>query len=106
MQTVKTRIIAEHLSTLAMLLEAEAMKAGALGMPSNVRLKRDAAAVRTLADQLWSTDAQWPLGTAANPVPIDAAAIGDRLADSLKALPPSIHGDAQAALRVLNGTSH
>lgn len=53
---IHSRSIAEHLSTLASLLEAEAMKAGALGMQVEKNLRSEARRVRALAEQLWECD--------------------------------------------------
>lgn len=53
---IHSRSIAEHLSTLASLLEAEAIKAGALGMQVEKNLRSEARGVRALAEQLWECD--------------------------------------------------
>lgn len=54
--TLSTRIIAEHLSTLARILEAEAARAGALGLQPGRDLVREAREVRALCDMLWEAD--------------------------------------------------
>jgi hypothetical protein len=53
---LRSRSVAEHLCTLASLLEAEAMKAGVLGMQVEKSLHAEARKVRTLAEQLWEID--------------------------------------------------
>lgn len=55
-EIIHSRSIAEHLSTLASLLEAEALKASVLGMQSERNLRGEAYRVRTLAEQLWQSD--------------------------------------------------
>lgn len=56
MDLLSTRHIAEHLCTLATLLEAEALRAGAFDLEPAPRLQRKAREVRSLADQLWKAD--------------------------------------------------
>lgn len=63
--TLSTRIIAEHLSTLARILEAEAARSRALGLQTGRDLTREAREVRILCDLLWEADADFPLGGAA-----------------------------------------
>lgn len=53
---IRSRSIAEHLCTLASLLEAEAMKAGALGIALEKNLRGEARKVRAMAEQLWEVD--------------------------------------------------
>lgn len=55
-ETIHSRSIAEHLSTLASLLEAEALKAGALGLQVERNLRSEARRVRAMAEQLWASD--------------------------------------------------
>ena len=55
-EIIHSRSIAEHLSTLASLLEAEALKAGVLGMQVERNLRSEARRVRALAEQLWESD--------------------------------------------------
>jgi hypothetical protein len=57
MITLHTRSIAEHLSTFASLLEAEAMRANTLGLKGNRDIARQAHVVRQMADQLWEANA-------------------------------------------------
>lgn len=75
--TLNTRLIAEHLSTLARLLEAEASRAHALGLQAQRDLGREAREVRALCDLLWDADAELAVGArdtrGANVVPIRAA---------------------------------
>lgn len=54
--TVNSRTIAEHLCTLASLLEAEAIRANTLGMRLDKDLLREAREVRAVADQLWESN--------------------------------------------------
>ena len=53
---IRSRSIAEHLCTLASLLEAEALKAGVLGMHVEKNLRGEARSVRAMAEQLWKID--------------------------------------------------
>jgi hypothetical protein len=50
---LQSRTIAEHLSTLASLLEAEAIRANTLGIKTHKDIAYKAYQVRHLADQLW-----------------------------------------------------
>ncbi|GIZ50504.1 hypothetical protein NCCP691_05180 [Noviherbaspirillum aridicola] len=76
--TLSTRTIAEHLSTLARLLEAEAARADALGLQSVRDLAREAREVRALCDLLWEADSDLPVvrrdDARGKVVPIGAAA--------------------------------
>lgn len=54
--SVNTRNIAEHLCTLASLLEAEALRSKAFGAPHAKDLSRQALEVRTIANQLWDAN--------------------------------------------------
>ncbi|HEY8607702.1 MAG TPA: hypothetical protein VIM12_11375 [Noviherbaspirillum sp.] len=81
--TVNSRTIAAHLSTLACLLEAEAARAQALGLRPSRDLAREAREVRDLGDCLWQADVQLALSGGAdragrsgsgNVVPIGSAA--------------------------------
>lgn len=53
---ISSRNIAEHLSTLAMLLEAESLRCKAYGAPHARDISRQAQEVRAMADQLWNAD--------------------------------------------------
>lgn len=55
-ESLRTRSIAEHLCTLASLLEAEAIKAGVLGVHVEKSLHSEACKVRAMAEQLWQVD--------------------------------------------------
>ena len=55
-EIIRSRSIAEHLCTLASLLEAEAWKAGVLGVPLEKNLRSEARTVRAMAEQLWEVD--------------------------------------------------
>ncbi|WP_194726565.1 hypothetical protein [Noviherbaspirillum malthae] len=55
-EIIRSRSIAEHLCTLASLLEAEALKAGVLGVPVEKNLRSEARKVRAMAEQLWEVD--------------------------------------------------
>lgn len=57
MTTLDSRSIAEHLSTLASLLEAEAMRSNTLGLKGSREIARRAHEVRQMADQLWDANA-------------------------------------------------
>jgi hypothetical protein len=59
--SVNTRHIAEHLCTLASLLEAEALRSKAFGAPHAKDISRHALEVRTMANQLWDADIMLPL---------------------------------------------
>jgi hypothetical protein len=59
--SVNTRHIAEHLCTLASLLEAEALRSKAFGAPNAKDISRQAQEVRTMANQLWDADIMLPL---------------------------------------------
>ena len=54
--SIRSRIISEHLCTLATLLEAEAMRCKAYGAPNTRELSRQASEVRRMAEQLWDAD--------------------------------------------------
>lgn len=54
--TLESRSIAEHLCMLAGLLDAELMRAGALGARPDRTLVRKAKEVRQMADRLWQAD--------------------------------------------------
>ncbi|MDQ9170717.1 hypothetical protein Q8A64_09885 [Oxalobacteraceae bacterium R-40] len=56
MGTLHSRIIAEHLSTLASLLESEAIRVNALGLKGSKSIAREAMDVRRMANQLWEAD--------------------------------------------------
>lgn len=53
---IDTRQIAEHLSTLASLLEAEAIRVHTLGIVTRKSLALEAQSVRALATRLWDAD--------------------------------------------------
>lgn len=53
---LQSRTIAEYLSTLASLLEAEAIRANTLGIQTHRDIAYKAYEVRHLADQLWEAD--------------------------------------------------
>ncbi len=55
-QNIGTRYIAEHLSTLASLLEAESIRANTLGIRLDRDLAREAREVRRVADRLWDAN--------------------------------------------------
>jgi hypothetical protein len=59
--SLSTRHIAEHLCTLASLLEAEALRSKAFGAPHAKDICRQALEVRTMANQLWDADVMLPL---------------------------------------------
>jgi len=63
--SINTRHIAEHLCTLASLLEAEALRSKAFGAPHAKDISRQALEVRTMANQLWDADLMLPLPPAA-----------------------------------------
>ena len=56
MTILHSRSLAEHLSTFASLLEAEAIRANALGLKGSKNLSREAMDVRRMANQLWDAD--------------------------------------------------
>jgi hypothetical protein len=53
---IASRQIAEHLCTLASLLEAEAIRVNTLGIFTRKNLTQEAQAVRALATRLWQAD--------------------------------------------------
>lgn len=57
MDMVSTRTLAEHLSTLATVLESEALRAQALKLRPSQNLFAEASQLRILADRLWQKDA-------------------------------------------------
>jgi hypothetical protein len=59
--SVNTRHIAEHLCTLASLLEAEALRSKAFGAPHAKDISRQALEVRAMANQLWDADIMLPI---------------------------------------------
>jgi len=59
---LSSRIIAEHLCTLASLLEAEAIRANALGVRLDKNLSREAREVRAMADKLWEANTTFVVG--------------------------------------------
>lgn len=61
MSNISSRSVSEHLSTLATLLEAEALRCKALGAPNAKELSRRATEVRCMAEQLWDADIALPL---------------------------------------------
>jgi hypothetical protein len=61
---IESRQIAEHLSTLASLLEAEAIRINTLGIFARKDLAREAKAVRALATRLWDADMRIALDAA------------------------------------------
>jgi len=61
MNSISSRNISEHLSTLAAVLEAEALRGKAFGAPNTKELSRQAIEVRSMADQLWDADFMLPL---------------------------------------------
>lgn len=64
--TLSARTLAEHLSTLACLLEAEAARAHALGLQPGRDLVREAREVRALCDLLWEADIDFRVAGTAN----------------------------------------
>ena len=61
MNSLNSRNISEHLCTLATLLEAEALRARALGATNAKELSRQAIEVRCIAGDLWDADIALPL---------------------------------------------
>jgi hypothetical protein len=55
-EPIHSRSVAEHLCTLATLLEAEAMKATALGIHPEKRLGSEARHIRELSNRLWEAN--------------------------------------------------
>jgi hypothetical protein len=55
LEWIDSQKIAEHLSTLASLIEADAIRANALGIPMRKNLAREAKEARELANRLWNT---------------------------------------------------
>jgi hypothetical protein len=53
---LNSRSVAEHLYTLASLLEAEALRMNALRSRSGPKLSKEARDVRLMANQLWEAD--------------------------------------------------
>lgn len=64
MDTISTKSLAEHLTKLATLLSADAMRLSALGVESHCDLVREAAALKLLAERLWLTASEVPLAKA------------------------------------------
>ena len=56
MNSISSRNIAEHLCTLATLLEAESLRCKAYGAPQARDISRQAQEVRAMAEQLWNAD--------------------------------------------------
>lgn len=61
--TIGTRRIAEHLCVLANILDAEVMRAHALGMREGKELAYRASEVRNISNQLWDEDVDLILHT-------------------------------------------
>jgi hypothetical protein len=61
---IASRQIAEHLCTLASLLEAEAIRVNTLGIFTRKNLAQEAGAVRALATRLWEADVEIDLRSA------------------------------------------
>ncbi|WP_334188235.1 hypothetical protein [Noviherbaspirillum sp.] len=61
-ENIDTRCIAEHLSTLASLLEAESIRANTLGIRLEKDLAREAREVRRVANRLWEANTCVALG--------------------------------------------
>jgi hypothetical protein len=57
MDTVNTKILAEHLTALATLLETEAVRLQVLGVEPKRDLGKQARHIRQLAERLWLTEA-------------------------------------------------
>ena len=55
-EPIHSRNVAQYLCTLATLLEAEAMKASALGFQSAKHLGSEACCVRELSNRLWEAN--------------------------------------------------
>ncbi len=55
-ENIDTRCIAEHLSTLASLLEAESIRANTLGIRLEKDLAHEAREVRRVANRLWEAN--------------------------------------------------
>jgi hypothetical protein len=70
---IDTRQIAEHLTTLASLLEAEAIRMNTLGIVTKKSLALEARAVRALATRLWDADMHIALTTPGVAVSSEAA---------------------------------
>lgn len=69
---IASRQIAEHLSTLASLLEAEAIRINTLGITTKRSLALEARAVRALATRLWEADTRIMLS---DPAAAESAAV-------------------------------
>ena len=69
MNSLNSRNISEHLCTLATLLEAEALRAKALGASNAKELSRQAIEVRCMADDLWDANIALPLAANARKPP-------------------------------------
>lgn len=61
MDTISTKSLAEHLTKLATMLSADAMRLNALGVESHRDLAKEAAALKLLAERLWLTASEVPL---------------------------------------------
>lgn len=66
-EKIGTRYIAEHLSVLASLLEAEWIRANTLGIRLDRDLAREAREVRHIADRLWDANSCVVLGDEIRP---------------------------------------
>jgi hypothetical protein len=90
MNSLNSRNISEHLCTLATLLEAEALRARALGAANAKQLSRQAIEVRCMSDDLWDADITLPLaanaGQPAGPACTPGAPASPEAANSLQAL--------------------
>ncbi|MEC4723084.1 hypothetical protein RY831_28385 [Noviherbaspirillum sp. CPCC 100848] len=64
MDTISTKSLAEHLTKLATMLSADAMRLSALGVESHRDLAREATALKLLAERLWLTGSEVPLAKA------------------------------------------
>ncbi|HEV2612281.1 MAG TPA: hypothetical protein VGU61_18610 [Noviherbaspirillum sp.] len=61
-EKIGTRYLAEHLSTLASMLEAEWIRANTLGIRLDRDLAHEAREVRRVADRLWDANSCVVLG--------------------------------------------
>jgi hypothetical protein len=87
MNSLNSRNISEHLCTLATLLEAEALRARALGAANAKQLSRQAIEVRCMSDDLWDADITLPLAAnAGQPAGSACTPANPEAANSLQAL--------------------
>lgn len=101
---IDSRRIAEHLCTLASLLEAEVIRANSLGITLGKDLASEAREVRSMANRLWEADTYFVLGIENRSIvhaPVEARLARERRREErmkmLRGQTANMHANGQAS---------